>query len=93
MRRAARTQPAVPAGGCCWLRDQSRDGERLASSYDDDVVLRVKQLSAVSMGGDILEVFEEARFLSGYLEDEKGGDESDEDKVRIFRGGHAVVCA
>ena len=45
------------------------------------------------MGGDILEVFEETRFLSGYLEDEKGGDESDEDEVRIFRGGHPVVCA
>jgi len=67
--------------------------KRLTSSYDDDVVLRVKQLSGVSVGRDALEVFEEARLLKSEfcgLEDEEGGDESGEDEVRIFRGGHDV---
>ena len=93
MRRAARTQPAVPAGGCCQLRGQDGDGERLASSYDDDVVLGVEQLSGVGVGRDTLEVLEEGRFLQGVfcgLEDKEGGDEGGEDEVRIFRGGHGV---
>lgn len=67
-RRAARTQPAVPAGGCCRLRDQGRvKGEGvLASSYDDDVVLGIKRLLARgAVRCDILEVFEEASFLGG----------------------------
>ena len=66
-RRAARTQPAVPAGGCR-LRDQGRvKGEGvLASSYDDDVVLGIKRLLARgAVRCDILEVFEEASFLGG----------------------------
>jgi hypothetical protein len=47
------------------------------------------------VGRDTPEVFEEARFLMGKfggLEDEKGGNDSDEGEVIIFRGGHGIVC-
>ena len=88
VRRAARTQPAVPAGGCCWLSEQDRNKQRLASSYDDDVVLGVKRLLA---GRDTLEVFDEVGFLNfGGLEDEKGGDKSDEGELRPLRGGRGI---
>lgn len=93
VRRAARTQPAVPAGGCCRLGGQGGDGERLASSYDDNVVLGVEQLSGVGVGRDTLEVLEEGRFLKGEFcgpEDKEGGDDGGEDEMRVFRGGHGV---
>ena len=62
-RRAARTQPAVPAGDRCRLGDQDEDKGDPTSSYNYDVVLGVKQLlnDDVVGVGNILEVLEEAR--------------------------------
>ena len=59
------------------LAEGSEKGE-LASSYDDDVVLRVKQLLASDVGHGILEIFEEGILGGAFrgLEDKKSGDES-----------------
>ena len=102
-RRAARTQPAVPAGVFYQLgaKMDGKSGE-LASSDDDDVVLRlVKRLLAGKtargdIGRNIVEVREEKRFLRGAfrgLEDEKGGDDGKEGEMRFWGGHGGSGCA
>ena len=97
-RRAARTQPAVPIE---YLVVWGLDGDngKLASSYDDHVVLRLKQLLAgdairANSGREVPEIFEE-RFLRGSfccLEEEKSRDDSDEGEVGILSNGRGHGC-
>ena len=98
-RRAARTQPAVPIE---YLVVWGLDGDsgKLASSYDDHVVLRLKQLLTgdairANSGREFSEIFKEERFLRGSFccfEDEKSRDDSDEGEVGISRKGRGHGC-
>ena len=102
-RRAARTQPAVPTGEFSRLGDPETDGDKrkLASSYDDDVVLRPKQVLSddtvgVNLRRDGFEITKEGqRFLRGSfccLEDEESGNDGNEGEVGISRKGRGHGC-
>ena len=93
-RREARTQPAVPIE-CLVVWGLDGDSGKLASSYDDHVVLRLKQLLTgdavrANSGREVPEIVKEERFLGGWfccLEEEKSRDDSDEGEVGILRKG------
>jgi hypothetical protein len=88
-RRAARTQPAVPArsGDRLSVEDQEgRDNKGPASSHDNDVELRVRRdATSAGVSRGILEVCEQGRFLRPFRgpEDEEGGDDGEEGEVCV----------
>ena len=98
-RREARTQPAVPTGHFSRF-GTGEDKGKLTPSYNDDVVLELKQSFAsdtvsVNLRREVPEIIKKERFLRGSfccLEDEKNRDDSNEGEVGVLREGRGHGC-